>query len=62
MEVVVIADRHIVAKKVSTHNALGVLNVPWSTMEACHILGVDQKVVVAGLLCLIITLQDKGVN
>lgn len=62
MEVVVVDDLHVVATKVTTHNALGVLNVPWGTVVAGDISRVDKLTCVARLLSLVITLHNESIN
>ena len=55
MEVIVVHDGHCLAGKSTTHQTLGVLDVPWSTVEASDVIRVDQVGVVAWGLRLVVT-------
>ncbi len=62
MEVIVVHDGHCLARKSTTHQTLGVLDVPWRTMEASDVIRVDQVGVVAWGLRLVVTFEDERVD
>lgn len=62
MEVVIVHDFHVFTGEITTHESLGVLGVPWGTVEAGHILGIDEERVVARWLGLVTTLKFNSID
>ena len=58
MEIVIILELHVSSGKVTTHDSLGVLIVPWGTVLACETLRVDEESIVAWRLGLVGTFHN----